>query len=164
MKHNILIIENFGGDTLNCNSEYHMLLICEKNIRFYQQMMETSNNSYQRVFYENLLNVEKDRYYQLYYQYHFKKNMSNNEEYEIYKSGLRQFTNEELSQYDGSNGRPAYVAVNGIVYDVSLEATWGGGTHFSIYAGHDLTAQFNGCHLGRTEILGKLPQIGLLIR
>lgn len=149
---------------MSYNSEYQMLLICEKNIRFYQQMMETSNNYYKRALYENLLNVEKDRYYQLYYQYQFKKHMSNSEEYEIYKSGQRQVTIEELSQYDGSNGRPAYVAVNGIVYDVSLEATWGGGTHFSMYAGHDLTAQFNGCHLGRTEILGKLPQIGLLIR
>lgn len=149
---------------MNYNREYQMLLISERNIRFYQQMMDTSNNSYEKSFYENLLNVEKDRYYQLYYQYRFKKNISDNEEYKIYKSGLRQFTIEELSQYDGSNGRPAYVAVNGIVYDVSLEATWGGGTHFGMYSGHDLTAQFNGCHGGRIEILEKLPQIGLLIR
>lgn len=153
----------FGGDALNYNREYQMLLMCEKNIRFYQQMMATSNNPCERILYENMLNAEKDRYYQLSYQYQLKNSMSNNEEYEICKSGLRQFTIEELSQYDGSNGRPAYVAVNGIIYDVSLEATWGGGTHFSMYSGQDLTAQFNECHGGRIEVLRNLPQIGLLI-
>lgn len=142
-------------------NDYQMLLICENNIRYYQQMMETSGNPCQRILYENMLNVEKNRYYHIYNQ--FKNNISNKEENGIYKSDIRQFTIEELSQYDGSNGKPAYVAVNGIVYDVSLEATWGGGTHFSMYAGKDLSAQFNGCHGGKTEILVNLPQMGLLI-
>lgn len=142
-------------------NDYQMLLICENNIRYYQQMMETSSNPCQRILYENMLNVEKNRHYHIYKQ--LKNNVSDKEENGIYKSDIRQFTIEELSQYDGSNGRPAYVAVNGIVCDVSLEATWGGGTHFSMYAGQDLTAQFNGCHGGRTEILRNLPQIGLLI-
>lgn len=74
----------------------------------------------------------------------------------------RVFTIEELAQYDGSNGKSAYVAMNGIVYDVGLEATWGGGTHFALYAGKDLTNQFNSCHDGRLEVLRKLPQIGVL--
>ena len=73
----------------------------------------------------------------------------------------KEFTLEELAQYDGSGGKPAYVAVNGIVYDVSIEATWGGGTHFGLYAGKDLTAQFQGCH-GMESILSKLPKVGIL--
>jgi predicted heme/steroid binding protein len=73
----------------------------------------------------------------------------------------KEFTLEELAQYDGSGGKPAYVAVNGIVYDVSNEATWGGGTHFGLYAGKDLTAQFKGCH-GMESILGKLLKVGEL--
>jgi len=73
----------------------------------------------------------------------------------------REFTLEELSRYDGAEGRPAYVAINNIVYDVSLESTWGGGTHFSLYAGKDLTDQFIGCH-GREEILANLPRIGVI--
>jgi predicted heme/steroid binding protein len=76
----------------------------------------------------------------------------------------REFTVEELAAFDGANGRPAYAAVNGIVYDVSREATWGGGTHFGLYAGKDLTAQFMGCHQGMLQILSKLPQIGSLKR
>lgn len=73
----------------------------------------------------------------------------------------REFTLDELAQYDGSMGRPAYVAVNGIVYDVSNEATWGGASHFGLMAGMDLSPQFQGCH-GRESILAKLPMVGIL--
>lgn len=73
----------------------------------------------------------------------------------------REFTLAELAQYDGSMGRPAYVAVDGIVYDVSKEATWGGATHFGLQAGRDLTAQFQSCH-GMAQILSKLPKVGIL--
>ena len=71
------------------------------------------------------------------------------------------FTLNELAQYDGSMGRSAYVAVNGIISDVSNEKTWGGATHFGLLAGKDLTAQFQGCH-GMESILAKLPVVGIL--
>jgi predicted heme/steroid binding protein len=51
--------------------------------------------------------------------------------------------------------------VNDIVYDVSLESTWGGASHFGLLAGKDLTDQFNGCH-GMSPILSKLPKVGIL--
>lgn len=73
----------------------------------------------------------------------------------------REFTLEELATYDGSMGRPAYVAVNGIVYDVSLEKTWAGATHFGLVAGKDLTGAFQGCH-GNLEVLRNLPKVGVL--
>ncbi|WP_426349011.1 cytochrome b5 domain-containing protein [Alloiococcus sp. CFN-8] len=73
----------------------------------------------------------------------------------------RVFTLEELGKYDGSGGNPAYVAVNGVVYDMSREATWGGGTHFGLYAGKDLTSEFQGCH-GMAAILMKLPKVGII--
>ena len=73
----------------------------------------------------------------------------------------KEFTIEELGYYDGSGGKPAYVAVKGIVYDVSREATWGGGTHFGLYAGKELTGPFQGCH-GIEGILSKLPRVGIL--
>lgn len=71
------------------------------------------------------------------------------------------FTLADLAQYDGAGGRPAYVAVNGIVYDVGREATWGGATHFGLYAGRDLTGPFSGCH-GNVAILQALPKVGVL--
>lgn len=74
---------------------------------------------------------------------------------------MRQFTLSELAQYDGSVGNPAYVAVNGIVYDISNEAAWGGGSHFGLMAGKDLTQQFQSCH-GSANILEMLPKVGIL--
>jgi len=48
-----------------------------------------------------------------------------------YDREQKEFTLEELSQYDGSNGKPAYVAIEGVVYDLSKELTWAGG-HTSV--------------------------------
>lgn len=71
------------------------------------------------------------------------------------------FTIKELSEFDGTQGKPAYAAVNGIVYDVSNEATWGGASHFGLLAGKDLTEQFNNCHK-QEVVLSKLPKVGIL--
>lgn len=72
----------------------------------------------------------------------------------------REFTLEELAQYDGSNGKPAYVAVDGIVYDLSNVSAWAEGMHFNLTAGKDLTEQFNSCHGMST--LKTLPKVGVL--
>ena len=74
----------------------------------------------------------------------------------------KEFTIEELAYYDGSSGKPAYVAINGVIYDVSVEAVWGGGTHFGLYAGKDLTSEFQSCH-GQNGILDNLTKVGVLI-
>ncbi|MCX7884798.1 MAG: cytochrome B5 [Caloramator sp.] len=78
------------------------------------------------------------------------------------KCRQREFTIEELSKYDGSLGNPAYIAVNGIVYDVSNSPVWGGGTHFGAVAGVDLTSQFEKCHKGDLTKLKNLPIVGTL--
>ena len=75
----------------------------------------------------------------------------------------RQFTAEELSQYNGMNGNPTYVAVNGVVYDLSNVARWAGGSHFGLVAGQDHTSDFMGCHGGLTERLQLLPVVGTLV-
>jgi predicted heme/steroid binding protein len=77
------------------------------------------------------------------------------------KRQTREFTLDELAEYDGALGRPAYAAVNGIVYDVSNDPTWGGASHFGLLAGRDLTPQFQGCH-GNIRILANLPRVGVL--
>lgn len=74
----------------------------------------------------------------------------------------KEFTIEELSQYNGINGKPAYVAVEGIVYDLSKEATWATGTHFGLTAGKDLTEQFNSCHRN-TKVINNAPKVGILV-
>jgi len=73
----------------------------------------------------------------------------------------KEFTLDELEQYDGENGNPAYVAIEGIVYDVSNEPNWKSGTHYGLNAGRDLSEQFNSCH-GMIDILSNTPKVGIL--
>jgi predicted heme/steroid binding protein len=56
------------------------------------------------------------------------------------EAAVRDFTLDELKQYDGKDGRPAYVAYRGIVYDVTESAMWPEGDHEGMHmAGADLT-------------------------
>lgn len=73
----------------------------------------------------------------------------------------KKFTLEELSKYDGGNGRPSYVAINGIVYDLSKNTNWAKGEHFGVTAGKDLTEEFNSCH-NNIKILEHIPKVGIL--
>lgn len=73
------------------------------------------------------------------------------------------FTIQELSRYNGKNGNPAYVAINGVVYDVTNNAAWAAGTHFGLAAGSDFTSAFASCHAGQ-DILSTLRVVGRLIQ
>lgn len=77
---------------------------------------------------------------------------------------IRIFTMEELRGYDGRDGRPGYVAFDGIVYDVTDSWHWKNGNHWTLHdAGRDLTCQIEGApHTGemmrRLRIVGKLKK------
>ena len=79
---------------------------------------------------------------------------------EIEKNRPIEITLEELAQFNGKDGRPAYVAINDILYDVSEYPTWTEGTHFDMSAGTDVTEGYRLCHdhtiLERLKIVGKL--------
>ena len=50
------------------------------------------------------------------------------------------FNATELAKFNGQNGNPAYVAVNGTVYDVTNVPEWKNGSHFGRFqAGADLS-------------------------
>lgn len=50
------------------------------------------------------------------------------------------FNQAELRQYDGSKGRPVYIACGGVVYDVTASPLWRTGMHQDLhFAGLDLT-------------------------
>lgn len=71
----------------------------------------------------------------------------------------RIFTPAELSEYNGKDGMPAYVAVSGTVYDVTNNAAWAAATHFGLTAGRDVTREFASCHAGQ-PILNRLKVVG----
>lgn len=75
---------------------------------------------------------------------------------------MREFTPKELAAYDGREGRPAYVAHGGKVYDVSGSFLWRGGRHQVLHrAGRDLTEALPQAPHG-PELLEKFPVVGTL--
>lgn len=69
-------------------------------------------------------------------------------------------TTQELSQYDGRNGQPAYVAVSGTVYDVSASPLWKHGNHVDRHqAGVDLTEELKVAPHVRA-VIERFPVVG----
>jgi len=76
------------------------------------------------------------------------------------ESGVDEINNANLSRFHGSEGRPAYVVVEGRIYDVTESKKWPGGRHFGKHAaGADLTSALKGAPHG-PEVLEAFPQVG----
>ncbi len=76
----------------------------------------------------------------------------------------RQFSPEELATFDGKEGRPAYVAYQGRVVDVSGSSRWTAGRHMMRHeAGRDLTDSLAAAPHG-PEMLTRYPLVGVLQR
>jgi predicted heme/steroid binding protein len=71
-------------------------------------------------------------------------------------------TIEELSKYNGKDNNPAYVAHDGIIYDVSNSRAWKKGTHKGNSAGQDVSKLIKRSPHG-TRVLRKLPIVGELV-
>jgi predicted heme/steroid binding protein len=75
----------------------------------------------------------------------------------------RKITTDELAQNNGRDGKPAYVAFKGTVYDVSASAFWMDGDHMGAHqAGKDLTEEME-LAPHREETLQRMKNVGVLI-
>lgn len=78
------------------------------------------------------------------------------------KGGL-ELTLEELAQYNGKNGQPVYVAVDGIIYDFTDLAKWQGGEHNGQVAGKDLTKAIDELSPHGRSMLERAVIVGRLV-
>jgi predicted heme/steroid binding protein/uncharacterized membrane protein len=77
---------------------------------------------------------------------------------------MKEFSPEELTEYNGQDGKPTYVAHGGKVYDVSESKLWKSGIHMRRHnAGTDLTTDIQAAPHG-VELLDRYPQIGTLTK
>jgi len=76
---------------------------------------------------------------------------------------LKKFTLDELSEYNGKGGKPAYIAYKGKVYDVSASSFWLEGDHLGMHqAGKDLTDELELAPHGN-ENLERAKLVGVLV-
>jgi len=75
----------------------------------------------------------------------------------------RLFTLEELSKFDGKEGRPTYFAVAGVVYDASASKLWRQGVHVRLHAaGNDLTVALKAAP-HPADRLERCPKVGVIV-
>ncbi|MFZ7124828.1 MAG: DUF2231 domain-containing protein [Desulfobacterales bacterium] len=75
---------------------------------------------------------------------------------------MKTFSTAELAEFDGKDGKPAYVCYKGNVYDVSGSKLWRGGRHMKRHgAGADLTTDLQAAP-HEADVLEKYPQVGVL--
>jgi predicted heme/steroid binding protein len=74
----------------------------------------------------------------------------------------RVFTVDELAKFDGKDGRPAYIAFQGKVYDVSASDEWQDGLHYEEHpAGADFTDDMDFAPHNE-DVLATFPVVGVL--
>ena len=75
---------------------------------------------------------------------------------------MREFTADELAEFDGSDGGAVYVAYKGTVYDVTESSMWGGGDHEGEHTGgHDLTEEMEDAP--HDVLVTDFPEVGTLV-
>jgi predicted heme/steroid binding protein len=75
----------------------------------------------------------------------------------------RTFTLEELAQYTGKDGKPEYIAVDGVVYDMTNVPEWSGGKHIGHYvAGKDYTNEIKTVAPHGVSKMKGIPVVGKL--
>ena len=74
-----------------------------------------------------------------------------------------ELTPEQLSSFDGKEGRPAYISYKGIIYDITNSRLWKNGQHMmKHHAGTDLSEMLKLAPHGDDKVLA-MPQVGMCV-
>jgi predicted heme/steroid binding protein len=76
---------------------------------------------------------------------------------------LPEMSTEELAAFNGKDGQPAYIAVDGVIYDVTEISFWKGGLHNGFQAGKDLTKEIKTVSPHGVSKLKGVPIVGKLV-
>lgn len=136
------------------NNYYKNMLIEE--INYLRSTIDNCQCPYLRKWYDDMLLLNLTRMTDIVYM---ESNEGNKYNYMTQRETV--LTKDELKKYNGTNGMPAYVAVDGVVYDVSRSLAWGGASHYGLMAGEDLSSEYVGCH-SQMNVLWKLPRVGVV--
>ncbi len=79
------------------------------------------------------------------------------------KEKTQEFTLQELRTFNGKNGKPAYVAYKGRVYDVTDSSQWIDGDHLGHVAGEDLTESMDIAPHAE-DVLERMKIVGVLAK
>ena len=74
-----------------------------------------------------------------------------------------ELTLAELATYNGKDGQPAYIAVDGVVYDVTESDAWKNGKHNGFEAGKDLTEEIKNQSPHGVSKLEGVTAIGVIV-
>nr|WP_314459239.1 cytochrome b5 domain-containing protein [uncultured Clostridium sp.] len=75
-----------------------------------------------------------------------------------------ELTLDELGKYNGKDGNPAYIAVDGVIYDVTESKLWKDGEHNGYTAGKDLTEEIKKISPHGTSVLKKMKEVGKIVQ
>ncbi len=75
------------------------------------------------------------------------------------ENGLTKFSACQLRKFDGKDGAPSYIAINGKVYDITNVHLFKDGKHYGVTGGKDVSKQF----VHKPNILGRLTVVGELV-
>jgi len=78
------------------------------------------------------------------------------------KDEILKLTIDQLAIYNGENGNPSYIAVNGVVYDITNVSAWSSGNHNGGVAGTDISDLIGSAPHGES-VLEDLVIVGEII-
>ncbi|MBI5048839.1 MAG: cytochrome B5 [Deltaproteobacteria bacterium] len=74
----------------------------------------------------------------------------------------KKFSRQDIQNFDGKDGRAAYIVYNGKVYDVTDSVFWTNGNHLESHpAGADLTSELENAPHG-PEVFDGIVKVGIL--
>lgn len=90
---------------------------------------------------------------------------NDDDDIETDENGQLLLTLSQLSRFDGREGRRAFIAVAGIVYEVTGSPAWPNGLHQGrVQAGQDLTNEIDTLSPHGRGYLDRVPRVGRIIQ